>query len=59
MFEIRCDGIRRSGYTKGQPCNYLLFRYQPDLRGVVETKCVSCNKLRQWVFHGALIGATT
>ena len=57
MFDLRCDGTRKTGPQKGLRCNYLLFRFE-QLDGRVETKCPRCNKLRQWVFAG-LVAVTS
>ena len=59
MFDLRCDGTRKTGPQKGLRCNYLLLRFEQNLDGRVETKCPRCNKLRQWAFAGMLVGATS
>ncbi len=48
--DVRCDGLARTGPRKGQTCNYLLHRIDPDTVGVVETKCPRCNAMRVWAW---------
>ena len=59
LVDLRCDGTRNTGPQKGLGCRYLLCRVDPDLYGLVETKCPRCNQVRQWVFTGMLVAVSS
>ncbi len=58
MIDMRCDGKRRRGTHLGPLCNYLLFRLDPETRGMVETKCPRCNTLRTWLLPAVVMVST-
>ena len=48
LIEIRCDGERPRGRTRGQKCSTILLRVEPATSGVIETRCPKCYKMQMW-----------